>query len=372
MTYKAGPTLRRASIRKAVLSGIALGLVLFLATSCAQKPIERAGAITLQGAPLTLIGPELKVGQKAPDFTLKAPVEYVESVPGAEQVKLSDSPGKVRLISVVPSLDTPVCDLQTQRFEEEASKYKDVIFYTISMDLPFAQARYCGAQKIKELRVLSDYRDASFGSAYGVLIKELRLDTRAIFIVGSDDTIKYVEYVKEISQHPDYDSAFKALQGLAGAPSAGTSAGIKAADLAPDFQLDNLEGVSVSLRDFRGKPVLLNFWATWCPHCRAERPLIQEIYDGWRERGLVVLTVDLIGTGKDETPDNLKNFMQVNNYSFPVLLDTGGEIRKKYDITATPTNFLIDADGIIREKVIGPFPSKAQMEASLNSLMPRT
>jgi thiol peroxidase len=133
-----------------------------------------------------------------------------------KEVKLSDSKGKVRLLSVVVSLDTPVCDLQTQQFEEKAGQFKDVMIYTISMDLPFAQARYCGAKNIKNLHTLSDHRDASFGKAYGVLIKEFRLHARAIFIIDKDNTIRYVEYVKEVASHPDYDKAIAELKRVLG------------------------------------------------------------------------------------------------------------------------------------------------------------
>jgi thiol peroxidase len=159
---------------------------------------------TFKGKPLSLIGPEIKVGQKTPDFRLLA-IDFT-------QVELPQSKGKVRLLSVVHSLDTEVCDLQTQRFEQEATKFKDVIIYTISMDLPFAQARYCGAHNIKNLKTLSDHREASFGRAYGVLIESLRLLSRAIFIVDRDDTIRYVEYVPEVTQPPDYEKAIKALK----------------------------------------------------------------------------------------------------------------------------------------------------------------
>lgn len=164
---------------------------------------ERRGVVTFKSNPVTLVGPEIKVGDKAPDFRLLT-TEMTE-------VWLSESKGRVRLLSVVPSLDTPVCDLQTQRFEEEASKLGDLVIYTISMDLPFAQARYCGAHNITNLRTLSDHREASFGVAYGVLIKELRLLSRAVFIVDRDDIVRYVEYVKEITQHPEYDSALETL-----------------------------------------------------------------------------------------------------------------------------------------------------------------
>jgi thiol peroxidase len=164
---------------------------------------ERKGIVTFQSNPVTLIGPEIKVGDKAPDFRLLAT--------DMTEVRLSASKGKVRVLSVVASLDTPVCDIQTQWFEGEASKLKDVVIYTISMDLPFAQARYCGANNISNLQTLSDHREASFGTAYGVLIKELRLLSRAVFIVDKDDTVLYVEYVKEVGQPPDYDRALEAL-----------------------------------------------------------------------------------------------------------------------------------------------------------------
>jgi len=160
--------------------------------------------VTLEGKPITLMGTPVKVGQKAPDFKL--------ITPEMKEVDLSQSRGKVRVLSVVPSLDTPVCDLQAQRLEEEASRFKDVVIYTISMDLPFAQARYRAARNIKKMQTLSDHRDGSFGKAYGVLIKELRLLSRSIFIIDRDDTVRYVEYVKEITQHPDYDKAIAALK----------------------------------------------------------------------------------------------------------------------------------------------------------------
>ncbi len=160
--------------------------------------------VTLKGKPLPLTGPELKVGEKAPDFRLLA-IDQSE-------VTLADSRGKVRLLSVVHSLDTSVCDLQTQRFEEEAGRFEEVVIYAISFDLPFAQARYCGAHNIKNLKTLSDHREASFARAYGVFIEPLRLSSRAIFIIDRDDTIRYVEYVPEVAQHPDYDRAIAALQ----------------------------------------------------------------------------------------------------------------------------------------------------------------
>jgi thiol peroxidase len=170
--------------------------------------METKRTVLLKGKPMTLSGSEIKIGQKAPDFKLLA----IDST----NVELSQSKGKVRLLSVVHSLDTNVCDLQTQRFEQEAANFKDVIIYAISMDLPFAQARYCGAHSIKNLKTLSDHRDASFGRAYGVLIEELRLLSRSIFIIDRYDVIQYVEYVPEVTQHPDYDKAIEALKKVVG------------------------------------------------------------------------------------------------------------------------------------------------------------
>ena len=162
-------------------------------------------AITFKGNPLTLIGPELKAGDKAPDFKLLGN--------DLGEVSFANWKGKTRILSVVPSLDTPVCDLQTKRFNEEASKLPDnVVVLTISADLPFAQARWCGATNSRKVVTLSDHRDMAFGTSYGVLIKELRLLSRAIFIVGADDKIQYVQYLKEITEHPDYDKALSAVK----------------------------------------------------------------------------------------------------------------------------------------------------------------
>lgn len=159
---------------------------------------ERKNVITFQGGPLTLLGPELKVGETAPDFKL------VDSQ--LKPVTLADSRGKTRLISVVPSIDTPVCDLQTKRFNQEASKLPEhVAVITVSMDLPFAQARWCGLADAHKIQMLSDYQEHAFGKAYGVLIKELKLLARSLFVIGGDNTLRYVEYVKEITQHPDYE-----------------------------------------------------------------------------------------------------------------------------------------------------------------------
>ena len=170
-----------------------------------MSDIERKNVITFKGNPLTLIGPEIKAGSQAPDFKALAK--------DLSEVTLASSKGKTRLISVVPSLDTPVCELQTKRFNEEASKLpSDIVVLTVSMDLPFAQTRFCGVQKTDKIICLSDHRDASFGKAYGVLIKELRLLARAIFIIGTDDKVLYAEYVKEVTQHPDYDKALNTLK----------------------------------------------------------------------------------------------------------------------------------------------------------------
>src|SRR5262249_45756131 len=130
-------------------------------------------------------------------------------------VSLKDSAGKVRILSVVPSLDTPVCDQQTRRFNEEAGKLPGVEVLTISMDLPFAQKRWCGAAAVTHVRTLSDHREGSFGQAYGTLIKELRLDARAVFVVDKQGTVRHAEYVKEVASHPNYDAALDAARKLA-------------------------------------------------------------------------------------------------------------------------------------------------------------
>ena len=162
-----------------------------------------ARSIQSHGNPLTLAGRELKVGDKAPDFTA---VDV-----NMKPVKLSDFKGNVIIISAVPSLDTPVCELQTKRFNEEASKLNAKIL-TVSMDLPFAQARWCGAAGVTNVTTLSDHKDASFGAAYGVLIKELRLLARSVFVVDRKGELRYVELVKEITHEPDYDAALKAAK----------------------------------------------------------------------------------------------------------------------------------------------------------------
>ncbi|MEO5926182.1 MAG: thiol peroxidase [Bryobacteraceae bacterium] len=169
--------------------------------------MERTAATTLMGNPFTLLGPELKAGDKAPNFTA------LDS--GLKPVDLAATGDGVRIFSVVPSLDTPVCDMQTKRFNDESGKLGDVKIYTISMDLPFAQKRWCGAFGVDHVVMLSDHKDASFGEAYGTLIKELRILSRAIFVVDKSNTIRYVEYVKEVSEHPNYDAAVAAAKAAA-------------------------------------------------------------------------------------------------------------------------------------------------------------
>jgi thiol peroxidase len=130
-------------------------------------------------------------------------------------VTLAATGNHVRVFSVVPSLDTPVCDAQTKRFNEEAAKLPDIDFYTVSMDLPFAQKRWCGAFGVDKIKMLSDHKDASFGSQYGTLIKELRIESRAIFVVDQDNHIKHAEYVKEVADFPNYESALAAARSAA-------------------------------------------------------------------------------------------------------------------------------------------------------------
>jgi len=157
------------------------------------------------GNDITLVGPSLKVGEKAPDFTALD----TDLLPKT----LQDYEGKVKLISVVPSLDTGVCDMQTRKFNELATDFSDdVVVLTVSMDLPFAQKRWCGAAGVDRVETLSDHRWADFGEKYGVLIKELRLLNRSIFLVDKEGTIRYVELVEENHNHPDYDSAIEALK----------------------------------------------------------------------------------------------------------------------------------------------------------------
>jgi len=168
---------------------------------------ERDGIVTMKGNPITLMGTELQVGDKAPDF--------VAIDNDLNPVSFDSFRGKVCIVSSVPSLDTPVCDMETRRFNDEAGRLGDnVEILTISVDLPFAQKRWCGAAGVDRVQTLSDHRDAAFGQAYGVLIKDLRLLARAVFVVDNEGTIRYMELVKEIASEPDYDAVLKAVKGL--------------------------------------------------------------------------------------------------------------------------------------------------------------
>lgn len=171
--------------------------------------MERKGMITFMGNPLTLVGNEVKAGDKAPSFTV------LEK--DLSEVKLSDFAGKVKLISVTPSLDTPVCDLQAKTFEEEAGKLPDnVVVMNISMDLPFAIARFSEGAKIGRIKTLSDHREGSFGNAFGVLIKELRLLARSVFVIDPSDVVRYEEIVPEVTNQPDYAKALAETRKLSG------------------------------------------------------------------------------------------------------------------------------------------------------------
>jgi thiol peroxidase len=168
---------------------------------------ERRDVITMKGNALALVGNEVKLGEPAPDF------EVVANDMSA--VKLSSYRGKICIITSVPSLDTSVCDIETRRFNEEAGKLgSDVVVLTISMDLPFAQKRWCGAAGVKNVQTLSDHREASFGKGYGVLIKELRLLARAVFVLDRDGIIRYMQIVDELTNEPDYETALDAAKGL--------------------------------------------------------------------------------------------------------------------------------------------------------------
>ncbi|HPM42445.1 MAG TPA: thiol peroxidase [Candidatus Omnitrophota bacterium] len=167
--------------------------------------MEKKPSITLKGVPLTLTGERIKTGQKAPDFRVLSN--------DMQESTLANFKGKVKLIASVPSLDTPVCDTEIKRFNEEAVNVsKDVVVIFISMDLPFAQKRFCQEFDIKKVKTLSDHRDADFGGKYGVLIKDMRLLARAIFILDKNDIVKYVQIVSELSSPPDYEAALLELK----------------------------------------------------------------------------------------------------------------------------------------------------------------
>ena len=169
--------------------------------------MERKDAVTMKGNGVTLVGPEIKAGDRAPDFSV------LDQKLGA--VSLGDYAGKIKVVSVTPSLDTPVCDMQARRFNEEAAALPDdVVVLNISVDLPFAIARFCTGAGIEKVVALSDHRDTSFGTAYGVLIKELRLLARAVFVIDGENTVRYVEVVPEVTDAPDYDKALEAARKL--------------------------------------------------------------------------------------------------------------------------------------------------------------
>lgn len=167
--------------------------------------VERKNAVTFKGKPLTLVGKELHPGETAPDF------EVTDN--SLNPVKFSSYLGKNCIISSVVSLDTPVCDLQTHRFNESINKFgKDAAILTISMDLPFAQKRWCGTANMNQAQTLSDYKNADFGQKFGVLIKELHLLGRAVFIIDKEGVIRHAHYVKEVTEHPNYDQILKEFE----------------------------------------------------------------------------------------------------------------------------------------------------------------
>ena len=169
---------------------------------------ERSGLVTVGGKPVTLVGRELKEGDVAPNVTVLGN--------DMEEVQLSSYRGKVCVISSVGSLDTPTCDVETRRFNAEAGKLgDDVIILTVSMDLPFAQKRWCGAAGIDKVITFSDHRDAAFGNSYGVLVKESRLLARTIFVVDREGIVRYVQLVRELADEPDYDAVIAAVKKLA-------------------------------------------------------------------------------------------------------------------------------------------------------------
>ncbi len=168
---------------------------------------ERTGITAFKGNPVTLLGPALDVGDRAPDFRM------VDT--DLAPVTLADFRGKIKIISAVPSLDTPVCDMETRRFNKEAAQLPEsIVVLTVSLDLPFAQKRWCGAAGIDRVKTLSDYQERSFALSYGVLIKELKLLSRSIFVVDGADTIRYIQHVPEITAEPDYEAVLGAAKGL--------------------------------------------------------------------------------------------------------------------------------------------------------------
>ncbi len=167
---------------------------------------KRTDVVTMKGNPLTLIGDEIKVGDQAPDFMVLTN--------DMQPYTLKDAGNNVKIISVVPSLDTGVCELQTIHFNQEAAELGDVRILTISVDLPFAQKRFCGAKGIDKVVTLSDHRDLSFGRHYGFVIEELRLLARGVVVIDQENVVRYVEYVGEVAEQPDYDKALEVVRQL--------------------------------------------------------------------------------------------------------------------------------------------------------------
>lgn len=169
--------------------------------------MSRHGAVTFKGNPMTLVGEPIKAGQQAPDFKL----HYFEG--GLKTLSLGDLKGKPTLLSVVPSLDTGVCAIQTKKFNEQVAALGDKVnAVTVSLDLPFAMNRFCGAEGIKSMRVASDYQDRSFGRNWGMLIDELKILARGTFVLDKEGKVVYAETVKEVAQEPNYEAALKALK----------------------------------------------------------------------------------------------------------------------------------------------------------------
>jgi thiol peroxidase len=170
---------------------------------------ERQGAVTLNGKPQTVLGEALKAGDRAPDFRLRATDGSTKS--------LRDFAGKPLLVSVVPSLDTGICDAQSRRFDQEAVRLKEKVnFITVSVDLPTAQKRWCNEAAAETIQVMSDHFDMNFGDAWGTHVKEMRQEQRSVFVVDAGGVVRYVQYVPEIAQHPDYDEVLAALQKVVG------------------------------------------------------------------------------------------------------------------------------------------------------------
>ena len=165
---------------------------------------KRNNEVTMKGNPITLMGPRLKAGDKAPEFTVLAP--------DMKPIKLSDFPDHVKIINVVPSIDTPVCDMQVRHFNKDAAELGDVVFLSVCVDLPFALSRYCAANGIDAVKTTSDHRDLDFGLKYGFAIEELRILSRGVVVIGKDNKIAYIEYVPEVTSQPDYDAALAAAK----------------------------------------------------------------------------------------------------------------------------------------------------------------